>query len=128
MYVDRQTHEVRHGVKSIAKSHHTGPWDCTSIDKRMTFEGWEGFIAVQEDEDDDLWALYFDLDNDGLRRKELIADKTGMGRRYRMLEVQLVRRERPKAHDMAIGERVERIRAMEDSVKREEESALDRQT
>lgn len=94
----------------------------------MTFEGWEGFIAVQEDEDDDLWALYFDLDNDGLRRKELIADKTGMGRRYRMLEVQLVRKERPKAHDMAIGERVERIRAMEDSVKREEESALDRQT
>lgn len=99
VYVDRVTHEVRHGIKAEATDHWTGPWDCTSIDKRMTFDGWEGFVAVQEDEDEDLWALYFDKHGDGLRGKSLVGDVEARGRRYRMLEVQLVRKEQPIEYD-----------------------------
>ena len=44
-----------------------GPWNCTKIDRRMTFQGWEGFIAVKEGTG--VWALYFDVDDDGLKGK-----------------------------------------------------------
>lgn len=88
-----------YGVKADAKEHWTGPWDCTDIDKRMTFEGWEGFVAVQVDEEEDLWELYFDRDGNGLRRKSLVGDVEAMGRRYRMLAVQLIRKERPYTID-----------------------------
>ena len=49
----------------------------------MTLEGWEGFVVVEEE--DDLWALYFDRD-DGLR------SKIEPGKR--LLEVELWRREK----------------------------------
>ena len=62
-----------------------GPWNCTKVDKRMIFEGWEGFMAVKEDKD--RWALYFDKEDDGL--KEKVKDK-------RIVEVELVRKERRK--------------------------------
>jgi hypothetical protein len=124
VYVDRRTHEVRYGVKSFAMSHCTGPWDCTSIDKRMTFEGWEGFVAVQEDEEEDLWALYFDRGDDGLSGEGLIGDEVTMGRRFRMLEVQLIRKERPKDLEVATEERVERLRAMKAKEKQEQEEGL----
>lgn len=120
VYVDRETHEVRYGVKSVAMSHLTGPWDCTAVDKRMTFEGWEGFVAVQEDDGE--WALYFDRDDDGLQGEGLIG---GQGPR-RMLEVQLQRRERPKEHETAIEERVERIQEMREKAKQAEEADVDR--
>lgn len=101
-------------------SHHTGPWDCTTVDKRMTFEGWEGFVAVQED--DEQWALYFDRDDDGLQGEGLI----GNGKPRRMLEVQLRRRERPKEYETAIDERVERIQAMRDKAKQAAEAEVDK--
>lgn len=124
VYIDRDTHEVRHGIKSVAVSHCTGPWDCTAINKRMIFEGWEGFVAVQEDEGEELWALYFDRDDDGLCGPGLIGDVQAKGKRCRMLEVQLLRRERPKDRGTAIEERVERIRAMNAAAKQQEEEKL----
>jgi hypothetical protein len=51
----------------------------------MTFDGWEGFLAVQEERD--VWALYFDVEDDGLKGK--VEGK-------RMLEVELARKERRK--------------------------------
>ena len=83
IYVDEKTHEVKYGVRLDAESHMVGPWDCTRIDRRITLEGWEGFMAVKEAPG--LWALYFDRDDDGL--------KTKVARR-RILEVELSRKER----------------------------------
>ncbi|KAH7169722.1 uncharacterized protein B0J16DRAFT_359081 [Fusarium flagelliforme] len=67
IYVDQETYEVKYGLRVETEHHLAGPWDCTRIDKRITLEGWEGFMAVEEDEGS--WALYFDRDDNGLAGK-----------------------------------------------------------
>ncbi|KAK5627375.1 hypothetical protein RRF57_003090 [Xylaria bambusicola] len=84
IYVDKETYEVKYGLRTDAQPHLTGPFDCTRQDRRMTFEGWEGFVAVEDYPG--MWALYFDRDDDGL------ATKVPMG--TRVLEVELTRREK----------------------------------
>jgi hypothetical protein len=99
------SHTVCYGPKAEAEGHIVGPWDCTRIDKRVTLEGWEGFVAVEEvehedekEKDDDRggwdekgerksWALYFDRDDDGLATKV---------EGWRIFEVELIRKERRK--------------------------------
>ena len=90
VYVDKDTNEVKYGDKFESAGHIMGPWNCTKIDRRMTFEGWEGFLAVKEKKG--TWALYFDREDDGLKEKV-------KGRR--MLEVELCRRERKKGKEDA---------------------------
>ena len=85
IYVDEDTFEVKYGLKVDAEPHYVGPWDCTLIDKRLTFNEWEGFVAVEESEG--VWAVYFDLDDDGL-----LDQKNGR----KVLEIELTRRERRK--------------------------------
>jgi hypothetical protein len=104
--VDQESHEVRYGTKLEAQGHIVGPWHCTRIDKRVTLEGWEGFMAVEEVEYQDgqnakngssdgwneegqrkLWALYFDRDDDGL---------VGKIEGWRIFAVELTRKERRK--------------------------------
>jgi len=106
IFVDELSHAVRYGPKVEAQGHIVGPWDCTRIDKRVTLEGWEGFVAVEEveyldeleDKDNDpggwdekgerkSWALYFDRDDDGLVTKI---------EGWRIFEVELIRKERRK--------------------------------
>ncbi|KAI0534175.1 hypothetical protein GGR58DRAFT_516336 [Xylaria digitata] len=84
IYVDRNTYEVKYGLRTDAQAHLTGPFDCTRQDRRMTLEGWEGFVAVEDYPG--MWALYFDRDDDGL------VTKVPMG--TRVLEVELTRREK----------------------------------
>ncbi|KAM5348283.1 hypothetical protein ACJ41O_008107 [Fusarium nematophilum] len=84
IYVDKNTYEVKYGVRADAQDHITGPFDCTKQDRRMTVEGWEGFCAVEEMPG--IWALYYDRDDDGLK------SKVAMG--SRVLEVELTRREK----------------------------------
>lgn len=60
-----------------------GPWNVTPIDRRLNFDGWEGFTVVEEKEGE--WALYFDFDDDGL------AEKVPMDKR--IMEVELTRKE-----------------------------------
>jgi hypothetical protein len=88
IYVDRETYELKYGVRVDAQPNLTGPFDCTRQDRRLTFEKWEGFVAVKIEEGDDagMWALYFDRDDDGLK------GKLGEGRT--VLEVELVRWEK----------------------------------
>lgn len=107
IYVDAQTHEIKYGVRVEAEPHHCGPWDCTAVEKRVTFEGWEGFVAVQEDEDADEWALYFDRDDNGLRGAGMV----GLEDR-RMLEVEVRRKERKKVREVALEEKDARLRSM----------------
>lgn len=66
VFVHRETYELKFGTRQYSEGNLTGPFDCTRQDRRLTFGGWEGFVAVQEG---DVWALYFDRDNDKLRSK-----------------------------------------------------------
>ncbi|KAF4342907.1 hypothetical protein FBEOM_3119 [Fusarium beomiforme] len=84
IYIDKNTYEVKYGVRADTEGHITGPFDCTKQDRRMTCEGWEGFCAVEELPG--IWALYYDRDDDGLK------SKVAMG--TRVLEVELTRREK----------------------------------
>ncbi|KZM26432.1 uncharacterized protein EKO05_0005925 [Ascochyta rabiei] len=84
VYIDRQTHEARYGVRADAQPNLTGPFDCTRQDRRLTFDGWEGWCAVEEYEG--YWCLYFDVDDNGLRSK--VAPGT------RVLEIELSRKEK----------------------------------
>lgn len=84
VYVDKDTYEVKYGVRVNAQPNCTGPFDCTRQDRRLTFEGWEGFCAVEEFPT--LWALYFDKDDNGLRGK--------VAEGVRVLDVELTRREK----------------------------------
>ncbi|KAF4980518.1 hypothetical protein FZEAL_3490 [Fusarium zealandicum] len=84
IYIDKNTYEVKYGVRDDAQPHITGPFDCTKQDRRMTCEGWEGFCAVEELPG--IWSLYYDRDDDGLK------SKVAMGNR--VLEVELTRREK----------------------------------
>lgn len=104
IYIDRFTYEVKYGNRDEAAGHWLGPWDCTEIDKRVTFEGWEGFWAVQEDEGNDLWALYFDKDDNWLTSTE---DMVGQLKK-RKLQVQLSRREKPRTKAEEDSDRAER--------------------
>lgn len=83
IYVDRDTYEVKYGLKVDAEGHHTGPWNVSPIDRRLTFDGWEGFTVVEEEEG--IWALYFDIEDDGLEGKIPLTQ--------RIMEVELTRKE-----------------------------------
>jgi len=66
IYVDRWSYELKFGNRAWADDNWPIPWDCTRQDRRLTFGGWEGFLAVKEG---DFWALYFDIDEDHLKNK-----------------------------------------------------------
>lgn len=106
IFLDRDTHEIKHGVREVSDAHVAGPWDVTNVDRRLTLEGWEGFIAVEEEEDSGLWALYFDRADDGLKSK----DQPGTQDK-RMLEVELWRKEMRHDRIGALEDRAERIQA-----------------
>lgn len=108
VYVDKDTHEVKYGVRAQSEPNLVGPWDCTKADRRLTFQDWEGFIAVQEEDGDDLWALYFDVDDDGLTGADRIGNKD-----KRMLEVEVWRKEARRDFDASIEERADRMEERE---------------
>ena len=85
IYVDAGTQEVKYGVRKVADAHLTGPMALQSQadgERRILFQGWEGFVVVEEEEG--LWALYFDKSDDGLKGK--LQD-----RNLKVTEVELVR-------------------------------------
>lgn len=119
VFVDHETHEVKYGVRAEAQPHVVGPWDCTKVDRRLTFEGWEGFIAVEEEEGSDFWAVYFDRDDDGLQSGDRIGTKG-----KRMLAIELWRREIRKTKDASDRERIERVRKQADDEKKEADTGV----
>jgi hypothetical protein len=83
IYIDSSTYEVKCGVRAEADKHITGPMGILTLpdgEMRLICLQWEGFAAVEEEEDE--WALYFDKDNNNLREK--IQGK-------RITEVELIR-------------------------------------
>jgi hypothetical protein len=67
IFVDRNTHEVKYGSRADANGHLLGPWDWTEDEVGLTMEGWEGFVAVEEEQD--FWAVYYDRDDSGLKKR-----------------------------------------------------------
>jgi hypothetical protein len=66
IYVDRRTREVKYGSRVDAEGHLRGPFDWTENDEiGLVLEGWEGFVAVEEKKN--LWAVYYDRDDNGLK-------------------------------------------------------------
>lgn len=98
IYVDKETYEVKYGVKADAHPNITGPFDITRQDKRLTLEQWEGFVAVKEEEGENagMWALYYDKDDDGLKGK--------LGGKRTVLEVELVRWEKRVRRGKPLGD------------------------
>ena len=96
VYIDKNTCEAKYGVRADAQPNLTGPFDCTRQDRRLTFDGWEGWCAVEEAPG--LWGLYFDIFDNGLR--SVVQPGT------RVLEVELGRKEKrfQKEADARLGD------------------------
>jgi hypothetical protein len=83
IYIDSSTYEVKYGVRAQADKHITGPMGILTLqggEMRLICMEWEGFAAVEEEENE--WALYFDKENNNL--KEKVQGK-------RITEVELIR-------------------------------------
>ncbi|TGO38657.1 hypothetical protein BHYA_0070g00280 [Botrytis hyacinthi] len=85
IYIDRETYEVKYGVRLDAQPNITGPFDCTRQDRRLTLEGCEGFCTVKEEETG-MWTLYYDRDDDRLVKK--------LGKNRKVVEIELSRQEK----------------------------------
>ncbi|KAH0380934.1 hypothetical protein KCU92_g7258, partial [Aureobasidium melanogenum] len=120
VYLDKDTYEVKYGIRVEAEPNLVGPWDCTPIDRRLTFEGWEGFVIVQEDEENDLWALYFDRDDDGLRGEGKVGTQG-----KRMLLAEISRKEMRRTKLTSDEERITRIREQADKEKKRAQAELE---
>lgn len=83
VYVDIETFEIKYGLKKDVEGHLVGPWNCTPNDKRLTFDGWEGFMVVEVEKG--VWQLFYDMNDDGLE-DVVEPDK-------RIMEVELTRKE-----------------------------------
>lgn len=84
IYIDKDSLELKYASRSGSIAHHVGSYDWTNEahdNSFITFDEFEGFLAVQEA--DAGWALYFDLNDDGLKEFK-------KGRK--VVEIQLQRR------------------------------------
>lgn len=71
IYVDSDTLELKYGNRTQSREHLVGPWDWTEEEdgegegEGLVFEGWEGFVLVEEEEG--VWGVRFDRMDDGLK-------------------------------------------------------------
>lgn len=78
--------QMSHGLRAEAENGLTGPWGarvCSDGEKRFLMENWEGFVAIENDDEPALWSLCFDRHDDGLKGRI----RTGQ----RTVEVELIR-------------------------------------
>ncbi|KAF1986762.1 hypothetical protein K402DRAFT_331901 [Aulographum hederae CBS 113979] len=73
IYVDKDTLEVKHGNRTGSIEHIVGEWDWTEDMAGIMLEDWEGFVAVEEEEG--IWALYFDKHDNGLDNGKKVGGK-----------------------------------------------------
>ncbi|KAF2644514.1 hypothetical protein P280DRAFT_465835 [Massarina eburnea CBS 473.64] len=79
IYCDTQTYELKYGNRTQSISQKVGEWDWSDDESQLLFDGWEGFVAIDEwdgaDEDPTTpwgkeglrWAVYFDVEDNGLK-------------------------------------------------------------
>ncbi|TKA33177.1 hypothetical protein B0A50_00730 [Salinomyces thailandicus] len=84
VYIDKDTLELKYASRSGSIEHHVGSFDWTGDEdgSGVTFDEWEGFVAVKE-EGGKGWGVYFDLEDDGLK---------GVAKGRQVRELGLVRR------------------------------------
>lgn len=85
-----------HGLRVEAEEGLVGPWGarvCSDGEKRYLFENWEGFIAVESEDEPGLWKLCFDKYDDGLQGRLHLGQRT--------VELELVREEMEEEEDVA---------------------------
>ncbi|KAF2090295.1 hypothetical protein K490DRAFT_13727, partial [Saccharata proteae CBS 121410] len=76
IYAHKETLELTYGNRTQSIEHVVGPWDWTDDEAGVTLEGWEGFVAVEEDEVDGLrWALYYDRWDNQLEKGKKVGGK-----------------------------------------------------
>ncbi|KAK4964299.1 hypothetical protein LTR66_012361 [Elasticomyces elasticus] len=102
IYIDKSSHQVKYANRSGSIAHHVGDFDWTDEedDSRVTFDGWEGFLAVEEEGEGrrgvgaggerGVWALYFDVDDDGLAGRKKGRRTLEVGLRRRLVTAQEV--------------------------------------
>jgi len=64
IYVDKNTMEVKYGNRTQSIEHIVGHWDWTQDEAGVILADKEVWAAVEEE--DGVWALYYDMNNDGL--------------------------------------------------------------
>ncbi|OQV04562.1 hypothetical protein CLAIMM_09422 [Cladophialophora immunda] len=71
IFINKNTYRLQHGIRAEAQPQWTGPMTLVPgqalNEWRIAFDGWEGFVAVQEGEE--RWAIYFDKNDNGLAGK-----------------------------------------------------------
>ncbi|EAT91085.1 hypothetical protein SNOG_01436 [Parastagonospora nodorum SN15] len=71
IYLDPESLQIWHGLRVEAEKGLPGPWGarvCADGEIRFLWDRWEGFMAV-ETEEQGLWALCFDRHDNGLKGK-----------------------------------------------------------
>ncbi|KAH8698645.1 hypothetical protein BGW36DRAFT_293961 [Talaromyces proteolyticus] len=64
IYVDKNTMELKYGNRTQSIEHIVGHWDWTEDEAGVILDKKELWVAVEEE--DDVWALYYDQNSDGL--------------------------------------------------------------
>jgi len=96
VYIDACTCQLRYGIRKDAQHNFTGPFDCTRQSRRLTFQGWEGFCAVETEPG--AWAVFFDVEDDGLQGR-IKAGFLPVGERILEIELQRVEKKYKKDGD-----------------------------
>lgn len=64
IYADNDGLFFSYGNRTQSIKHHVGEWDWSKSQARLTFDEYEGFVAVREGEG---WILAFDMEDDGFK-------------------------------------------------------------
>jgi hypothetical protein len=84
IYVKESNGEVRYGNRSESKSEVVGPWDWTEDEIRLTLFKEEGFVAVEPENPQDQWEIFFQVEDGWVKEK--------VGGKRTVLPVRLERR------------------------------------
>ncbi|KAF2146289.1 uncharacterized protein K452DRAFT_264008 [Aplosporella prunicola CBS 121167] len=79
IYARKETLHLSYGNRTQSIAHIVGPWDWTDDEAGVTLEGWEGFVAVEVPEEEQVdglkWALYYDRWDDKLKKGEMVGGR-----------------------------------------------------
>lgn len=68
VFIDKDDYQMRYGVRADSAPNLTGPmalsYNEQEEEHRLTFNNWEGFVAVEEP--DGSWGVYFDKEDNAL--------------------------------------------------------------
>lgn len=69
IYVKEENGELRYGNRSESRSEVVGPWNWTEDELNLTLFEEEGFVAVQPEDNDCPWEVYFQVEEGWVKEK-----------------------------------------------------------